>query len=662
MKTILKIIVTLILLISTCSTLYGGTAPSIFDESTIQRKLDIMNQQLQHKFSYPANYNYFKQKGDYDRNLNTTLLEGTDPKKMHVVYYEEGQKNGFGDAITWKGETFLRYIGYTKEGGLYGTPGFPWDAGWSGTRIEKMNFVAEPWFDDKTEDKARENIFCQNDLLEQNIINGLNHVYANTTAKELVPPNVLNSSLKDEIVYTQDASPTKGGQWVDYVYVMQPPTYDTWGKGVAWHTSGGNTYYVGIPIAPDSFNKNDIILSNLINNKEMIEPGKEYRCTVDVTHLFDEDLHDVDLRFYIDNIEVEKRNIIVKKSGTKESFIYKVPENYDKEKMNISIRVNKDQVIEEKNITNNIVSKDLIVMNENVNFAITGIKYDKYPANARVSAVVEVYNLSTVYVENIPVYFRISSGGNTSALTKYVSLVPGVKCSVVFNFTTPDQNAILNMYAEVNRDNTIEEIDKSNNSMSKQATVIKNVIGNDCQPTRSWTEWDRRWEEVGTDETDSAIYGWVYYQFYYAANINSTHTITPQTLKAGYGFEVSVTSTVNYWQTGGKWTRSPSNPPSAPTRVEVQADWDYTVYTMETSSVSANGLTATFRLPINPRSKLDARKIYTNKDLAGTASHPKSYAVQIHVCDSYTPSGKLGNKMNTYININGDMYEDDRTY
>jgi len=322
MKNKLKIVkILVVLLIITSNNLYGGTTSSIFDEVTIQGKLDIMNQQLQHKFDFPTNYNYFKQKGDYDRNLNTTLLEGSDPKKIHAVYYEEGQKNGFGDAITWKGETFLRYIGYTKEGGFYGTPGFPWDAGWSGTRIEKMNFITEPWDDDLTKDKAPGNPFCQNDLLEQNIINGLNHVYANTTAKELVPPSRLNSSLKDEIVYTQDASPTKGGQWVDYVYVMQPPTYDTWGKGVAWHSRGGNTYYVDIPIAPDSFNKNDIILSNLINNKEMIEPGKEYRCTVDVTHLFDEDLHDVDLRFYINNIEVEKRNIIVKKSGTKESFI-----------------------------------------------------------------------------------------------------------------------------------------------------------------------------------------------------------------------------------------------------------------------------------------------------------------------------------------------------
>jgi hypothetical protein len=83
MKSKQKIIeILIVLLIITSNNLYGGTNPSIFDEVTIQGKLDIMNQQLQHKFDFPTNYNYFKQKGDYERNLNTTLLEGSDSNEM----------------------------------------------------------------------------------------------------------------------------------------------------------------------------------------------------------------------------------------------------------------------------------------------------------------------------------------------------------------------------------------------------------------------------------------------------------------------------------------------------------------------------------------------------------------------------------------------------
>ncbi|MCL6605144.1 MAG: hypothetical protein K6T94_19960 [Paenibacillus sp.] len=156
------------------------------------------------------------------------------------------------------------YSGYNRDGDSVSAEGVPWYAGWSGTQIQDFDMVKEPWNDSKVKKKYEVNInkFNQytdssnkylmnsNGNFEQAILAGLNLEYGGKTYSEFIYNN-MNSGYKDRVVYNFNATPSKGGKWVDYVQVIQPPTFLSWGSGRIYidHPDGRLTY-LGIPIAP----------------------------------------------------------------------------------------------------------------------------------------------------------------------------------------------------------------------------------------------------------------------------------------------------------------------------------------------------------------------------------------------------------------------------
>ncbi|MEK5253490.1 hypothetical protein NST74_08505 [Paenibacillus sp. FSL F4-0125] len=164
------------------------------------------------------------------------------------------------------------FSGYSKDGEDVSAEGAPWYAGWSGKQIQDFNMVHRPWKNEKVKElynitennfddysnKKSEYLKDSNGTFEKSIIDGLNRDYAEKTYAEFIYNNQ-NNTLKGSPVYTSDATPSKGGQWIDYVHVLQPPTYLSWGSGRIYiEGSNGNITYLGIPIAPFILQVNDL--------------------------------------------------------------------------------------------------------------------------------------------------------------------------------------------------------------------------------------------------------------------------------------------------------------------------------------------------------------------------------------------------------------------
>jgi len=201
--------------------------------------------------------------------LRTELIQKNLDNNTYNFDMVYGQSHG--PVLVHKNNMYA-YSGYTVTGDSVSTEGAPWYAGWSGTKIQDFNMIEMPWQNpavrtsygikgnkfDRYIDTNNEYLMQSNGSFEQSIITGLNEDYAGKTYEKFMYNNQ-NSTLKDKPVYTLNATPSKGGKWIDYVHVLQPPTYLSWGSGRIYiQGSDGNITYLGISIAPFILQANDL--------------------------------------------------------------------------------------------------------------------------------------------------------------------------------------------------------------------------------------------------------------------------------------------------------------------------------------------------------------------------------------------------------------------
>ncbi|AZS13992.1 hypothetical protein [Paenibacillus lutimineralis] len=87
---------------------------------------------------------FFPQKAK-GRELNTTLLQHQINEAIKAPQNFTGfdivYGTSHGKEITHKGKVMTRYSGYNVFGDPVSTDGFPWDAGWSGTKIQNLQSI-----------------------------------------------------------------------------------------------------------------------------------------------------------------------------------------------------------------------------------------------------------------------------------------------------------------------------------------------------------------------------------------------------------------------------------------------------------------------------------------------------------------------------------------
>ncbi|WMT41977.1 hypothetical protein RE628_05935 [Paenibacillus sp. D2_2] len=178
-----------------------------------------------------------------------------------------------------------RYSGYNVFGDPVSTDGFPWDAGWSGTKIQNFQLIPTPWipkkfkklfddfpnnFDGEVLEKLTE--YLGGETFEGKIIEALNAEYGDELYGTNLMYNNQNKQYENRIVYSKNTAPTGG--WIKYVHVIQPPTYLSQGFGRVYLKSGT---YMDVPIAAFINTKPDDISAEFVDLPSGARAGRKFR-------------------------------------------------------------------------------------------------------------------------------------------------------------------------------------------------------------------------------------------------------------------------------------------------------------------------------------------------------------------------------------------------
>ena len=194
-----------------------------------------------------------------------------------------------------------------------------------------------------------------------------------------------------------------------------------------------------------------------------------------------------------------------------------------------------------------------------------------------------------------------------------------------------------------------------------------------CDSSIRWTETDSH-----TIKKPCSRHGYHTYtcnhSFIYETAMTTTHSVSPKTLKSGYGFSVDVSASISTTlvsNTGGcsNWGfgRTPDKTPQAPTKAEVRTGYTVTnilgtqgnVVALE--KVSSNATNSAFVTAANPISVNSSKTIFTDVALPGTAESPALHSFEIYVYGGGVNGIEFCKSIPETITINGSMYDDDGT-
>lgn len=227
-----------------------------------------------------------RNKNEYflNKNILEESLSYDNYRNLFVVY---GNQNSISSNkhVFFKGKDQYRYLGFNNLGDYFENPDYPFD-GWSGKKMHEWTYFYQPWRNTKLLKKIGNDInrkisfndFCGDSRLEENIQKGLDEIRANQTGEDLLPDP---GGLRGNRLYIKGEKPTnpETGQkdfWYNYVQIIQPPTYYSWGHGWMFKTNDAN--YISVPIAPFC-----LLEDNLTANLLELPPSSAYTGdTVDI--------------------------------------------------------------------------------------------------------------------------------------------------------------------------------------------------------------------------------------------------------------------------------------------------------------------------------------------------------------------------------------------
>lgn len=259
---------------------------------------------------------------------------------------------------------------------------------------------------------------------------------------------------------------------------------------------------------------------------------------------------------------------------------------------------------------------------------------------------------------------------------KSISLSAGASTSVSFTFLAPASGSFT---LTASADNTVNKACNVTGS-----AYVPPADSSNGEDTISWSEnWSHQDEYIFYENGSPVTkYYTCMHAYTYKAVLSVSMTLTPSTLKSGYGFVVNAKGTVSTTQIahGGGCsasayaTRANYIQPKPPETAKITVGWTVT-QTMKDKTVktqpnvinlgllSSTATVNTFQAPQNPISETLERKIYTNVSLAGTAAAPRSHNVKVQFTDGGISSKSLtfNKSLTQQIIINGSMYDDDYT-
>lgn len=193
------------------------------------------------------------------------------------------------------------------------------------------------------------------------------------------------------------------------------------------------------------------------------------------------------------------------------------------------------------------------------------------------------------------------------------------------------------------------------------------VPDEDCIGFVEWTETASHQVPDGHDSNGNKTYRKCRHTFKYRAVLSADAEITPDTLKSGYGFGVEIRYSISknlISNSGGcsSWgnNRSATKTVKAPTSATVYLPWTMTNnFGTQGNIISMEKSGSKFILPKSRVSSIDARKIYTPVELAGTQEDPVSHSFEMYINGGGVGNVEFCKKLSGTITINGVMYDDD---
>ncbi|WP_026478396.1 CARDB domain-containing protein [Alkaliphilus transvaalensis] len=462
--------------------------------------------------------------------------------------------------------------------------------------------------------------------------------------------------------------------------------------GVTSQLSYGGGYLIfvdgrGYLHAYTAVKENNLALVNFENSSELLEKGNTYQAVVDVVNYTGEFQENIPIEFWINDEKIHEGRIDFGADGITVNFQYTIPLNYDKDYLKLDAKLNMvtPRTLNEKTYDDNIATLMVDVMKqEELDLEVSKITHSRFFRGQYGIVNVHVKNNSDKTIASPSVPVRLQIAGTNVELVEQINLAPNATSTVSFRVQVPDQLMSFVLVAEVNHTRVYTETNYANNRKQATANIINAFASTGCiNSSTTWEEYrsvdqytsgsivNRHYESrfshynyvqggvIGTGPNGNPIYSQIPVPVYvnvlvgytvrFQATLNGTMTVTPNSIKAGYGIEVEAETwvTTNY-DKPYKLTNSQSiyayfPDSNTPVMLEPQGN---------VSSLSK----VKWILPQNLQSVFRERRHYIPVEWPDGP-----YKISLDMQNAVTPSVALCRQMEGSITIDGQMYEDDHT-
>lgn len=418
----------------------------------------------------------------------------------------------------------------------------------------------------------------------------------------------------------------------------------------------GLTFYYNLTITYYEIDDTDVAVTAI--TPTVFQPSKVVGAQVTVKNLGNKEVT-TPVAFSIPDITAQSQDVTLLPGETKTLlFTFTSPPSGS---FPMTATINLGREFTESDYTNNTHTETGQVLSGN-DVAVTKIEKTSYPATSVVTADVTVKNLGTEPITT-PVAFSIPG---VTTQNKDITLAVGQTQTLHFTFSTP-ASGTLSMTAEANKTRVFSERDYSNNKLTVSAAIVPAPTPSSSDDIITWTEDDEHWEPAPGGGYPC------YHRLTYETKLAVSHSITPQTLKSGYGFAVTANATINTRMVKNDgcthWGNSRANIkiPVPPDKAQVKLGWTVKnrlgtqPASIDLKLLSKTATQSKFEPVPNAISEIKAKQIYTGVALAGTATNPKNHKIVLSITGGGVNGKSFRKEIIDQITINGVMYDDDFT-